>query len=91
MVQLNELERQAQADQVLYERFLERAKELEELETFQVADARLILDALSPLERSSPNRRLIAILGAILGGALGAGIVSIQEVYRARRSGRSAA
>ncbi len=86
-IELRELERQADADRELYERFLERAKELDELSNFQTADSRVIVDALPPLERSAPRRKLIVILGAIFGVALGVGLVALKELIRALPKG----
>lgn len=90
-VELRELERQADADRQLYERFLDRAKELDELQNFQVADSRVIADALQPLLPSGPRRRLIVILGAIFGTAIGVGIVALREMFTGMRNiaGRS--
>ncbi|WP_324753945.1 GumC family protein [Roseovarius sp. Pro17] len=79
IVTLNELERQASADSVLYERLLERAREMQELETFQVSSVRIVSDALPPLEKSAPARKLIVLLCFVLGGAIGAGIVILRE------------
>ncbi|MCQ0092683.1 GumC family protein [Roseovarius sp. M141] len=79
IVTLNELERQAKADSVLYERLLERAREMQELETFQLSSVRIVADALPPLEKSAPARKLIVVLCFVLGGAIGAGIVILRD------------
>ena len=77
-IDLNELERHAEADSALYERLLKRARELQGLETFEVSNIRLVSDALPPLEKSAPQRKLIVILGIILGCAIGAGYVTFR-------------
>lgn len=77
-IDLNELERHAEADSALYERLLKRARELQGLETFDVSNIRLVSDALPPLEKSAPQRKLIVLLGIILGCAIGAGFVTFR-------------
>ncbi len=77
-VELTELARQAEADSVLYERMLERARELQELETFQVSNIRIVYDALPPLDKSAPRRTLIVLLGAILGCVFSAAWVTLR-------------
>jgi uncharacterized protein involved in exopolysaccharide biosynthesis len=77
-IALNELARQAEADSVLYERLLERARELQELETFQVSNIRIVYDALPPLEKSAPRRTLIVLLGFVLGSVFSAAIITLR-------------
>jgi capsular exopolysaccharide synthesis family protein len=68
-VKLHELEREAQANRVLYENFLGRFKETAETEDMQQADARVIARADLPLDPSFPNKKLFVAL-AFLGSAL---------------------
>ena len=83
-IELTELARQAEADSVLYERMLERARELQELETFEASSIRVVFDALPPLEKAAPRRTLIVLLGFILGCVFSAALVTL----RASPSGR---
>lgn len=77
-VAFNELARQAEADSVLYERMLERARELQELETFEFSNIRIVYDALPPLEKSAPRRTLIVLLGGMLGVLFSAAWVTLR-------------
>jgi len=83
-VELRQLERQAEADQALYERLLARAGELQEIATFHATDIVIISEAMSPLIKSAPNRKLITLLGGILGGSIGVLIVVGRSMQRAR-------
>jgi succinoglycan biosynthesis transport protein ExoP len=67
--QLQELERQANADRVLYENFLSRFKQTSTQETFQQADARLLAPAVVPMGPSYPRKNLmigVSIVGAFI-------------------------
>jgi capsular exopolysaccharide synthesis family protein len=77
-VKMRELEREAQANRVLYENFLGRFKETAETEDMQQADARVIARADMPLDPSFPNKKLfvaLAFVGSALFGVLLAIIV----------------
>lgn len=72
-VKLRELEREAQANRILYENFLGRFKETAETEDMQQADARLIARADLPIDPSFPNKKLfvaLAFIGSSLFGIL---------------------
>lgn len=84
IVEIRELNRQADADRSLYEQLLQRALETQELETLQRADTQVVSDALPPLAKSGPPRKLIAILGAFLGALLGIGLLILRELSRPR-------
>jgi exopolysaccharide transport family protein len=77
-VKLRELEREAQANRILYENFLGRFKETAETEDMQQADARVIARADMPIDPSFPNKKLfiaLAFVGSALFGILLAIIV----------------
>lgn len=82
IVEIRELNRQADADRSLYEQLLQRALETQELETLQRADTQVVSDALPPLAKSGPPRKLIAILGAFLGALLGIGLLILRALTR---------
>jgi capsular exopolysaccharide synthesis family protein len=86
-VKLHELEREAQANRVLFEQFLNRAKETTEQQSLQIADARIVSPALIPLKPDRPPLPLLLIAAAICGIILGVGLVLLLE--RARRGFRS--
>jgi polysaccharide biosynthesis transport protein len=78
-VKLRELEREAQANRVLYESFLGRSKETAEQEDMQQADARIIARADLPIDPSFPNKKLFVILAFIGSGLLGVLLAIIVE------------
>lgn len=80
--QLAQLERQADADRNLYERFLQELKVADALGSFPQADARIISDALPPLWTDNPGTRLFVALGGTLGAGLGIALVALGEVLR---------
>lgn len=80
---LQELERQANADRVLYENFLSRFKQTSTQQNFQQADARLISAATAPLGPFSPRKSLLlglSISGAVLFGLFAAFCVERLDV-----------
>ena len=81
-VQLAELERQAEAERTLYENFLNRSKELAQMDFIQ-SDARIISLAEVPLAPSKPNKGMVLALGLMLGLAVGVGIMFLLEMLDA--------
>ncbi|MEE9315400.1 MAG: GumC family protein [Rhizobiaceae bacterium] len=71
MVKLREMEREVVANRKVYEAFLERSREISELENIRSESARLISVAALPLKKKGPNRKLIVAAGGVLGGGLG--------------------
>ena len=65
----------------MYEQFLEQAGQSYALQTLQHADARILERATVPLA-ARPDRKLILLLAAFLGGAVGAAIVFVRELLR---------
>jgi polysaccharide biosynthesis transport protein len=87
-VQLRALEREADASRALLEHFLTRSKETAEQASLHVPDAQVIARASAPLWPTSPNRRLLLMLGTTL--ALVAGVLialmreGMQDVVHSR-------
>jgi exopolysaccharide transport family protein len=75
-VQLNELERNAEASRTLYESFLARFKASDEQEALAEADARVISSATPPLTPSSPRTSLNLAIGVVVGLLL-AGLATV--------------
>lgn len=75
-----QLQRQALADQRIYERFLDETNEIGALETYHEVNARIIADALVPLHPSNPSGKLVVAFAAVLGGCLGIAIIGIGEL-----------
>lgn len=70
-VELRELEREVESSRIVYEGFLRRARETGELSGIDTTNARIISQAMPPLEKSGLSRRTLAMLGGI--GGLGVG------------------
>ncbi len=81
-VQLAELERQAAAEKSLYENFLNRSKELAQM-NFVQSDARVISAAEVPLQPSSPRKKLVIFMAIVLGLGLGFGLMLLLELLDA--------
>jgi succinoglycan biosynthesis transport protein ExoP len=83
LVQLRELEREAESYKDLYQKFLQRYQESLQQESFPVTEARIITEAAVPRETSGPKKSLVLALCMMLGLALGSGLGALQE-YRDR-------
>lgn len=70
-VELRELEREVESSRVVYDAFLRRARETGELSGIDTTNARVISNAVPPLEKSGITRRTIVMLGGVAGGGLG--------------------
>lgn len=70
-VRLRELERNAQADQNLYESFLDRYKTALQQESFPITDARVLTEASPARKKSSPKTVITFAFSGIAGLALG--------------------
>lgn len=80
MVRLRELERDAETSRVLYEEFIARSKETREQDGLVQPDAVILSEASVPKSPSSPRTKLNLLIGAILGGMLGAGLALLAEL-----------
>ncbi|WP_159107306.1 Wzz/FepE/Etk N-terminal domain-containing protein [Azospirillum sp. B4] len=78
-IRLHELERDAQANRVLYESFLSKFKESGEQEQFQQADTRVISPAEVPRRPSYPRRPMVLTAAAVLGLLGGIALVLLLE------------
>ncbi len=70
-VRLRELQREADANRLLYELFLARAKSTAAQESLDLPDSRIVSQAEVPIRPSSPKTHLILALAGLLGGGLG--------------------
>ena len=82
-VRLHELEREAQATRALFEQFLSRAKETSEQQSLQIADARIVSPALTPLKQDRPPTPVLLIAAVVGGGILGLGLVLVMDIWAA--------
>lgn len=71
-IRLRELEREADASREVLRAFLARAKETQEQQNLNVADARVITPAAIPPRPSSPNPVVVMVLATL--GGLGLGL-----------------
>ncbi len=71
MIQLRELERQAQASRLVYEAFLVRAKEAAEQENLAARHARIIAPAAVPDGPAFPPRSLLLLASGVFGLGFG--------------------
>ena len=78
-VQLNELQREADANRTLYTSFLSRYKELGEQRDLLEAGARIISNAVVPTEPSFPQPRFIVAVGFTSSVMLGALLALVRE------------
>jgi capsular exopolysaccharide synthesis family protein len=70
VVRLAELKRRADADRKIYEEFLAKANDLEEVSTLDLPGTRIITTATVPTAPSSPRKTLIYVLVVVLASAL---------------------
>jgi len=87
-VRLNELEREAHSDRVIYEAFLSRAKETGEQQSLQITEARIASPALVPIKPERPSLLVLLAAGGVLGLLVGVALALILE--QLRRGFRSA-
>ncbi len=79
LVRVEQLEREAEANRLLYEYFLTRLKETSVQEGLLQADARIISPAIVPSYAFNPNGNRAVLLGALLGFVVGAGLILLRE------------
>lgn len=81
-IQLSELERELASNRLIYESFLQRAKETSEQEQAQRPEARIISNADTPSSPSSPKRMLFLAANGFIGVLLGAILVLLIDALR---------
>lgn len=79
-VQLHALEREANANKVLFETFLTRFKETSSTQGIEEADARIISAAEIPLMPSFPKKNLLMILIILMAMMVASGIIFLIEL-----------
>ena len=80
LVRLQQLEREAEANRLLYEHFLTRLKETTVQEGIQQADSRLLSPAIAPDQPSAPKKARLLAVAMILGLFVGSGGVLAREM-----------
>lgn len=75
-----ELKREVESNQYLYNAFFTRLKETKEVGEFESANARLVDKALPPLKPSNPKKKLIIGLALAVSVVFGAGLAFLFEL-----------
>jgi succinoglycan biosynthesis transport protein ExoP len=83
LVQLRELEREAETYRALYQTFMQRYQEAVQQQSFPVSEARVITSATPPQHASYPKRGRILALSLVIGAMVGSGLGALRE-YRDR-------
>lgn len=79
LIALDQLEREVQAAQLLYETFLTRLQEASVQQGLETANARILSEAV-PRRASSPRKQLILAVSVMVGLVIGAGLVILREM-----------
>jgi len=79
LVVLQQLQREAEANRLIYEFFLGRLKETSVQQGIQRADSRILSQAVVPQGPSAPRKSLIMMLAMVMGLFAGSGIVLLRE------------
>ncbi|SFB86378.1 GumC family protein [Tropicimonas isoalkanivorans] len=82
LVTLQQLQRETEANRLIYESFLVRLREITVQQGIQQADARILSEAVIPKFPSAPKKSRIVMMSLILGVALGAALVLLREMRR---------
>lgn len=80
LVRLRQLQREAEASRLIYEYFLSRLKETSVQQGIQQPDARILSMAVAPLAPAAPRKGTTLLVFALLGVAIGAGLVLLREI-----------
>jgi uncharacterized protein involved in exopolysaccharide biosynthesis len=82
LVTLRELERKAAATRQIYEGFLKRSRETSERGNLNTQNVRVISSAEPPLQPYGPSRKIVVILGTVLGALAGIAIALAFGLFR---------
>ena len=80
-IRIRQLEREAEANRLLYENLLTRLNESSQQEDLQSADARILSSAEAPLEPQSRRAPLLIAIAGLFGCALGGGIALLRDNF----------
>lgn len=80
LVKLEQLQREVEANRLLYEAFLGRLKETSIQQGIQQADSRILSQAVVPSSPSAPRKSMILALSLMLGLMTGAGALLAREI-----------
>ncbi len=80
LVALQQLQRETEANRLIYEFFLTRLKETSVQQGLQQAESRILSYAVVPDAPSAPRKSIILALSLVLGTMVGAGLVLLREL-----------
>ncbi|MFV2091820.1 MAG: GumC family protein, partial [Hyphomicrobiales bacterium] len=80
-LELWKLQQNTQANRILYETFLSRLRQTEQLQSVQFANSRVITVALPPIDASYPRTDLITILAFLLSPVIGCGVGFARDYF----------
>ncbi|WP_237153130.1 GumC family protein [Oryzibacter oryziterrae] len=81
MVKIYELQQESQVSKTLYQDLLQRLRGVEAQADLQLADSRVVSEALPPNSPSSPKTNLILMLALVGGLGLGVGLAFLNENF----------
>ncbi|WP_380056718.1 GumC family protein [Falsihalocynthiibacter sp. SS001] len=81
LAQIYQLQQEADIAQRHYAKLLSRASDLQAQAYVQVADTRIVSEALPPSRASFPNKGLIVVVAVIVALVLGVGLAFLSEYY----------
>jgi uncharacterized protein involved in exopolysaccharide biosynthesis len=87
-VKLRELQRAVEASRAIYQSFLQRSLETGEQAGIDSTNTRVITEAVPPLEKSGPNRKLLIALAGLMTLGLMAGLAVLFELLSKFRAFR---
>ena len=90
MVHLRELERDAEANRLVYQAFLNRSRETSQQEDLHTANVRVISDATLPDKAYPPSGMLVLLFAIFVGGVAGAGLALLPLLLGRRERGSQA-
>lgn len=91
LIHLEQLNREAQSNRLLYEQLQTRLKETSAQMGIPQADSRILSAAVTPFSPASPRKGLLLVAALMLGGLLGSLIVLISELQSRRLRSRQEA
>lgn len=78
-IRLRQMEREADANRLLYENLLSRLNETSKQDELQTADVRILSSAEPPIEPVARKKPQIVVIAGVLGALLGAGFVLVRD------------
>jgi uncharacterized protein involved in exopolysaccharide biosynthesis/Mrp family chromosome partitioning ATPase len=81
LANIYEMQQESEIAQQQYTTLLLRARELQAQALVQIADSRIVSEALPPRKASFPNKKLVLVLGLVASLGIGIGLAFLSEYY----------